>query len=96
MRDGVWYEEGLSGNIPLKWDDEKEMWVTDYNPEYWNQIGVRSWDGQEFGVKPPPVVTGVVGPYGSGGYGTGTYGGRVAMPYGEAPYGEDPYGGVLP
>ena len=44
MRDGVWYEEGLSGNIPLKWDEEHQDWTTDYDPEYWAQAGVKSYD----------------------------------------------------
>jgi hypothetical protein len=44
MRDGVWYEGGVSGNIPLKWDDERQIWTTDYDPEEWAQAGVKSWD----------------------------------------------------
>lgn len=42
MRDGVWYEEGLSGNIPLVWDGTK--WTTDYDPALWADRGVESWD----------------------------------------------------
>jgi hypothetical protein len=44
MRDGVWYEEGLSGNIPLKWDDANQRWTTDYDPAEWADAGVKAWD----------------------------------------------------
>ena len=44
MRDGVWYEEGLSGNIPLKWDEERQDWTTDYDPAEWAGHGVKSYD----------------------------------------------------
>jgi hypothetical protein len=44
MRDGVWYEEGLSGNIPLKWDEERQDWTTDYDPAEWAAAGVKSYD----------------------------------------------------
>jgi hypothetical protein len=44
MRDGVWYEAGVSGNIPLKWDDVNNKWTTDYDPEYWANQGVKSYD----------------------------------------------------
>jgi hypothetical protein len=42
MRDGVWYEAGVSGNIPLKWDSTK--WVTEYDPEQWADDGVEAHD----------------------------------------------------
>lgn len=42
MRDGVWYEAGLSGNIPLKWDGTK--WITEYDPELWPKEGVEAHD----------------------------------------------------
>ena len=44
MRDGVWYEEGLSGNIPLKWDEASQTWTTDYDPAEWAAAGVKSYD----------------------------------------------------
>lgn len=44
MRDGVWYEAGLSGNIPLKWDDQRQIWTTDYDPAEWSGHGVKSYD----------------------------------------------------
>jgi hypothetical protein len=44
MRDGVWYEEGLSGNIPLKWDEERQDWTTDYDPAEWADHGVKAYD----------------------------------------------------
>ena len=44
MRDGVWYEAGLSGNIPLKWDDERNIWTTDYDPAEWEKSGIKAWD----------------------------------------------------
>jgi hypothetical protein len=42
MRDGVWYEEGVSGNIPLKWNADAQVWVTDYNPALWPDKGVKA------------------------------------------------------
>jgi hypothetical protein len=40
LRDGVWYEEGLSGNIPLIWDTDNQEWVTNYDPALWPDHGV--------------------------------------------------------
>jgi hypothetical protein len=53
MRDGVWYEDNKSGNIPLKWDDENQMWITNYDPASWAQVGVKSWDGYYDASLPP-------------------------------------------
>ena len=44
MRDGVWYEEGMSGNIPLRWDSTNQRWTTDYDPATWADQGVESYD----------------------------------------------------
>jgi hypothetical protein len=42
LRDGVWYESGVSGNIPLRWDTANSKWVTDYDPALWPEQGVDS------------------------------------------------------
>ena len=42
LRDGVWYEEGVSGNIPLRWDEDAQDWVTQYDPNQWADLGVKS------------------------------------------------------
>jgi len=39
LRDGVWYEEGVSGNIPLIWDTANQEWVTNYDPALWPDHG---------------------------------------------------------
>ena len=44
MRDGVWYEAGVSGNIPLVWDDTLQQWTTNYDPAKWADRGVKAWD----------------------------------------------------
>lgn len=38
MRDGVWYEGGELGNLPLTWDEDEQKWVPrDMPPEDWHQ-----------------------------------------------------------
>ena len=46
LRDGVWYEDGASGNIPLVWDSATGKWVTNYDPTTWADEGVASWTGE--------------------------------------------------
>lgn len=42
MRDGVWYEGGELGNIPLEWDDATQTWLPrDMSPEDWHDT--ESW-----------------------------------------------------
>jgi hypothetical protein len=42
MRDGVWYEGGELGNIPLEWDDDTQTWhPRDMTPQEWH--GTESW-----------------------------------------------------
>jgi hypothetical protein len=37
MRDGVWYEGGELGNVPLTWDEDTQTWVPrDMSPEDWH------------------------------------------------------------
>ena len=50
LRDGLWYERGESGNVPLAWDDANQVWVPNYDPNEWPVTGVDS--GQE---PPPPL-----------------------------------------
>jgi hypothetical protein len=40
MRDGVWYESGVSGNTPLTWDSTNSKWVPVYDPDEWVDHGV--------------------------------------------------------
>ena len=42
LRDGLWYEHGTSGNIPLVWDDVNQVWTPAYAPDEWPQSGVGS------------------------------------------------------
>ena len=42
LRDGLWYEHGASGNIPLAWDDVNNVWVPTYSPDEWVDSGVGS------------------------------------------------------
>ena len=42
LRDGLWYERGNSGNIPLAWDDYHQVWVPRYSPEEWEAMGVEA------------------------------------------------------
>lgn len=42
MRDGVWYESGVSGNIPLQWDPMGQQWITNYDPVTWPDQGVKA------------------------------------------------------
>ena len=44
LRDGLWYERGASGNIPLTWDDVNQVWVPTYAPNEWPDSGVGSSD----------------------------------------------------
>ena len=50
LRDGLWYERGESGNMPLAWDDVNQVWVPRYDPTQWEELGVGS-DHEE----PPPI-----------------------------------------
>ena len=64
LRDGLWYEAGVSGNIPLLWDDTQQVWVPGYSPDQWEEMGVDA-DGMP---EPPPSktvlrMTGAVGTY---------------------------------
>ena len=42
LRDGLWYEQGNSGNMPLTWDDVNGVWVPRYDPNQWPASGVAS------------------------------------------------------
>ena len=55
MRDGVWYEGGVSGNTPMVWDSVNEKWTTPYNPDTWPDKGVQAGDNPDF--YPPPTPT---------------------------------------
>ena len=46
LRDGVWYTEGVSGNIPLSWDAASGQWVTNFDPALWPSQGLESWVGE--------------------------------------------------
>lgn len=42
MRDGVWYEGDMTGNVPLKWDNNKQTWVPSVmTPAEWH--GTDEW-----------------------------------------------------
>ena len=71
MRDGVWYEDGESGNIPLKWDETLQDWVTEFDPALWNQYGLRAYSGE---YVPPVAAPDTSEAYGEGAYGEGPYG----------------------
>jgi hypothetical protein len=40
LRDGVWYEAGVSGNTPLVWNEADQKWVPVYDPDEWASMGV--------------------------------------------------------
>ena len=42
LRDGLWYEEGTYGNIPLTWDATAGKWVPLYDPDQWPLFGLES------------------------------------------------------
>jgi hypothetical protein len=42
LRDGLWYQQGQSGNIPLAWDEVNLVWAPRYNPDEWAKSGVGS------------------------------------------------------
>lgn len=42
LRDGLWYERGASGNIPLNWDEVNQVWTPRYTPEEWEKFGASS------------------------------------------------------
>ena len=60
LRDGLWYERGTSGNVPLAWDDTDQNWVPRYAPDQWPQSGVDSHQ------EPPPPPSAVSLRLGSG------------------------------
>lgn len=55
MRDGVWYEGGVSGNTPMTWDSVNEKWTTPYDPDTWPAKGVGAGDNPDFVEPPTPV-----------------------------------------
>ncbi len=69
LRDGVWYETGVSGNIPMVWDTAEGKWVTQYDPALWPDHGVNAWNPEMAYVNAEDE------PYGDGPYGYGAYGG---------------------
>ena len=40
LRDGLWYEQGTYGNVPLIWDDTNQKWIPLYNPDQWPTSGL--------------------------------------------------------
>ena len=40
LRDGLWYEAGVNGNIPLTWNDAQQVWIPNYDPNQWPALGV--------------------------------------------------------
>lgn len=48
LRDGLWYDFGVSGNIPLSWDTTNQVWKPNYTPEEWAALGTEATD-----VAPP-------------------------------------------
>ena len=50
LRDGLWYERGNSGNVPITWDDVHQVWVPRYDPAQWVAMGVDADSEPE----PPP------------------------------------------
>ena len=64
LRDGLWYEAGVSGNIPLTWDDIQQVWIPAYAPDQWEEMGIDA----DLQPEPPPSNTvlrmnGAVGTY---------------------------------
>ena len=64
LRDGLWYEAGVSGNIPLTWDDIQQVWIPAYAPDQWEEMGIDA----DLQPEPPPSSTvlrmnGAVGTY---------------------------------
>jgi hypothetical protein len=55
MRDGVWYEGGVSGNTPMVWDSENQKWTTPYDPTYWPDYGVKAGDNPDYVDPPTPT-----------------------------------------
>jgi hypothetical protein len=55
MRDGVWYEGGVSGNTPLVWNPDDQKWMTPYDPDKWPSSGVDSPDNPDYVDPPTPV-----------------------------------------
>jgi len=51
LRDGLWYEHGESGNVPLTWDTVNQTWVPAYDPDTWPD------DGIDAEILPPPTVS---------------------------------------
>jgi len=49
LRDGLWYERGSSGNVPLSWDEVNQVWVPNYDPNEWPDKGVGALS------EPPPT-----------------------------------------
>ena len=42
LRDGLWYEHGVSGNVPLVWDSQNQVWAPSFNPDEWPDKGTYS------------------------------------------------------
>ena len=64
LRDGLWYEAGVSGNVPLAWDDTQQVWVPLYSPDQWEELGIDA----DLLPEPPPSnmalrMNGVSGTY---------------------------------
>jgi hypothetical protein len=55
LRDGLWYQQGASGNIPLAWDEVNLTWVPRYSPEEWAKSGVGSSPEDEPPLSPMSV-----------------------------------------
>lgn len=55
MRDGVWYEGGVSGNTPMVWNSDDQKWTTPYDPDKWPSSGVGAPDNPDYVDPPTPV-----------------------------------------
>ena len=42
LREDLWYEQGIYGNIPLFWDDVNQKWTPVYRPDQWPIYGLGS------------------------------------------------------
>lgn len=49
LRDGLWYDSGESGNMPVSWDETTQTWVPRYDSDEWEQFGVHAAPAE-----PPP------------------------------------------
>lgn len=55
LRDGVWYENGVSGNTPLTWNPDIQQWTTPYDPNTWPDQGVDAPLNPAFVPPPTPA-----------------------------------------